>query len=368
MAFKALVSIVSLFAALQGASAALTRRVACPDGKNTASNAACCQLFAVRDDIQQNLFHGGQCGEEAHESLRITFHDAISISPALEAKGQFGGGGADGSIAIFPEIETNFHANIGLDEIVAAQKPIIARHNLSHADFIMFAGALGASNCPGAPRLDFFLGRKDATRPAPDGLVPEPFDTLEDVFARLADASNGEFDEILTVWLLTAHTIAASDHLDETIPGTPMDSTPHIWDTQFFIETQLRGTAFPGKGGNHGEVMSPLKGEIRLQTDHLLARDSRTACEWQSFVNNQQKAQDMFAFVFHDLSMLGQNPDTLIDCSELIPQPAPVIGKAHFPAGLSNKDIEQACADTPFPTLPTDPGPKTSVPAVPLNS
>lgn len=62
----------------------------CPDGKNTATNAACCQLFAVRDDIQQNLFHGGLCGEEAHESLRITFHDAISISPALEARGQFG--------------------------------------------------------------------------------------------------------------------------------------------------------------------------------------------------------------------------------------------------------------------------------------
>lgn len=182
----------------------------------------------------------------------------------------------------------------------------------------MFAGALGTSNCPGAPRLDFFLGRKDATRPAPDGLVPEPFDTLEDVFARLADASAGEFDEILTVWLLTAHTIAATDHLDPTIPGTPMDSTPHVWDTQFFIETQLRGTAFPGTGGNHGEVMSPLRGEIRLQTDHLLARDSRTSCEWQSFVNNQQKAQDMFAFVFHDLSMLGQDPDSLVDCSELV--------------------------------------------------
>ncbi|CDO77692.1 Class II peroxidase [Trametes cinnabarina] len=392
MAFKALLSIVSLFAVLQVSNAALTRRVACPDGKNTATNAACCSLFAVRDDIQQNLFHGGQCGEDAHESLRITFHDAIAISPALEARGQFGcvlmrlsklfygrdetngldgrGGGADGSIAIFSDIETNFQANVGLDEIVALQKPIVARHNISHADFIMFAGALGASNCPGAPRLDFFLGRKDATRPAPDGLVPEPFDTLEDVFARLKDASNGEFDEILTVWLLTAHTIGASDHLDESIPGTPFDSTPGIWDTQFFIETQLRGTSFPGKGANanHGEVMSPLKGEIRLQTDHLLARDSRTACEWQSFVNNQQKAQDMFAFVFHDLSMLGQDPDSLIDCSELIPQPKPVIGRAHFPAGLTNKDIEQACADTPFPTLPTDPGPKTTVAAVPLNS
>lgn len=46
----------------------------------------------------------------------------------------FSGGGADGSIAIFPEIETNFHPNIGLDEIIELQKPFIARHNISVAD------------------------------------------------------------------------------------------------------------------------------------------------------------------------------------------------------------------------------------------
>ena len=44
------------------------------------------------------------------------------------------GGGADGSIMIFDDIETAFHANGGLDEIVALQKPIRARHNISAAD------------------------------------------------------------------------------------------------------------------------------------------------------------------------------------------------------------------------------------------
>lgn len=42
------------------------------------------------------------------------------------------------------------------------------------------------------------------------------------------------------------HTIAAADEVDPTIPGTPFDSTPELFDTQFFIETQLRGTGFPG--------------------------------------------------------------------------------------------------------------------------
>jgi manganese peroxidase len=79
MAFK-LLSALAALAASQVASAAVTRRVACPDGVNTATNAACCALFAVRDDIQENLFDGGECGEEVHESLRLTFHDAIGIS------------------------------------------------------------------------------------------------------------------------------------------------------------------------------------------------------------------------------------------------------------------------------------------------
>lgn len=44
------------------------------------------------------------------------------------------GGGADGSIIIFEDIETNFHPNIGLDEIVNLQKPFIARHNITPGD------------------------------------------------------------------------------------------------------------------------------------------------------------------------------------------------------------------------------------------
>ena len=69
-------------------SGALTKRVACPDGKNTATNAACCALFPIRDEIMNDLFHN-QCAEEAHESFRLTFHDAIAFSPSMQARGQF---------------------------------------------------------------------------------------------------------------------------------------------------------------------------------------------------------------------------------------------------------------------------------------
>ncbi|KAI0634192.1 heme peroxidase [Trametes polyzona] len=120
--------------------AGLTRRVACPDGKHTATNAACCALFPLRDDLQANLFDGGKCNAEAHESLRLTFHDAIAISPALEAQGKFGGGGADGSITIFSHIETAFHPNIGLDEVVEKQRPFLQRHNIGVADLYVARG------------------------------------------------------------------------------------------------------------------------------------------------------------------------------------------------------------------------------------
>ncbi|KAK7692872.1 Manganese peroxidase 3 [Cerrena zonata] len=353
MAFKALAALT--FAALQVTNAALIRRVTCADG-NTVNNAACCSLFAVRDDIQQNLFDGGECGEEVHESLRLTFHDAIGL-------GSNGGGGADGSIAIFEDIETNFHANNGVDEIIDEQRPFVQRSGMTVGDFIQFAGAIGVSNCPGAPRLPVFLGRPNATAPAPDLTVPEPFDTVDSILARFADAGN--FSPAEVVALLASHTIAAADHVDPTIPGTPFDSTPETFDTQFFVETQLRGTLFPGTGGNQGEVESPLQGELRLQSDSELARDERTACEWQSFVNNQQKIQNAFAAAFTKMTVLGHNVNDLIDCSELVPEPPVFTKAATLPAGLTHNDIEQACAATPFPTLATDPGPATSVAPVP---
>ncbi|KAI0063642.1 manganese peroxidase 2 [Artomyces pyxidatus] len=356
MSFKYLAALVALTAT---ANAAITRRVACPDGINTATNAACCALFPILDDIQTNLFDGGECGEETHESLRLTFHDAIGFSLS---KGPAGGGGADGSISTFSDIETNFHANNGVDEIVEEQRPFLAKHNITAGDFIQFAGAVGLSNCPGAPQLDFMFGRPTATAPAPDLTVPEPFDTVDSILSRFADVG---FTPAEVIALLASHTVAAADHVDPTIPGTPFDSTPFTFDTQVFLEVQLRGTLFPGTGGNQGEVESPLRGEMRLQSDHDLARDSRTACLWQANVNQQAHMASTFKAAMAKLAVLGHDVSNMVDCSEVIPVPPPFTGAAIFPAGLSNADIEQACATTAFPTLQSAPGPVTSVAPVP---
>ena len=64
--------------------------------------------------------------------------------------------------------------------------------------------------------------------------------------------------------------------VDPSIAGSPFDSTPNVFDTQFYLETLLKGTAFPGLGLHSGEVKSPYPGEMRLESDFLLARDPRT--------------------------------------------------------------------------------------------
>ncbi|KAF8894150.1 heme peroxidase [Infundibulicybe gibba] len=362
MSFKIPFVALFAFASLQlgnAAAAAADKHVTCPGGKQTVSNGACCALFPLLDAIQADLFDGGECGEEVHESLRLTFHDAIGFS-------KNGGGGADGSIITFGDVETLFHANNGIDGIVNTQKKFMTDHNvtISAGDFIQFAGAVGVSNCPGAPRLDFLMGRPPAKAASPDLLVPEPFDSVDKILARFAEVGINS-DEVIA--LLASHSVAAADHVDPSIPGTPFDSTPGLFDSQVFIEVQLNGTAFPGNTSNPGEAKSPIAGEMRIQSDEALARDPRTACQWQSFVNNQAKMQSEFKAAMRKLAVIGQNTKKLIDCSEVIPVPKALAANAgpHFPPGLSKKNVQQACKKTPFPSLPTVPGPAITIAPVP---
>lgn len=59
---------------------------------------------------------------------------AISLIVSIPSSG----GGADGSMIVFSDIETNFHANLGIDEIVGEQKPFIAKHNITPGDLCVY--------------------------------------------------------------------------------------------------------------------------------------------------------------------------------------------------------------------------------------
>ncbi|KDR65849.1 hypothetical protein GALMADRAFT_162345 [Galerina marginata CBS 339.88] len=355
MAFARLSTIVSIaLVASQTANAALTKRVTCASGHVTA-NAACCALFPIVDQIQKDLFDGGECGEEAHSALRLVFHDAIGFS-IYGGKG----GGADGSILAFNETETAFHANGGIDDIVARQFPVFLETKLSAGDFVHLAGAIGTANCAGAPRLQFKFGRPPPKAAAPDLTIPEPTDSVTKILARFADAG---FSPQEAVALLASHTIAAADEVDTTIPGTPFDSTVSTFDTQVFLEVLLKGNLFPGNGSQVGEVLSPLHGEMRLQSDFAISQDRRTACFWQQMINNQNFMMSQFKAAMAKLQVLGQR--NLIDCSDVVPIPKPFTSAIKFPASFSKKDVQIACPQLAFPSLATVAGPAPTIPPVP---
>ncbi|KAL7281055.1 hypothetical protein ACG7TL_004357 [Trametes sanguinea] len=351
---------LALLAASASALSPPVKRATCSGGRTTA-NEACCVWFDVLDDIQENLFDGGDCGDEAHESLRLIFHDAIAFSPALTAAGKFGGGGADGSIMAHSDVEMQYAANNGLDDIIEAQRPFALKHNVSFGDFIQFAGAVGSANCNGGPQIQFFAGRSNDSQPAPDGLVPLPTDSVTDILNRVGDAG---FSAVELVWMLVSHTVAAQDTVDSSIPGTPFDSTPKDFDAQFFVETMLNGTLTPGSSLQPGEVLSPYPGEFRLQSDALIGRDSRTACEWQKMIADRANMLQKFEQTVLKLSLLGFDQSTLTDCSDVIPTATGTVADPFLPAGKSMSDIEAACSATPFPSLSAVPGPETSIPPV----
>ncbi|KZS88113.1 manganese peroxidase 2 [Sistotremastrum niveocremeum HHB9708] len=349
--FKLAFGFVALAAFAQAAS---VQRVACPDGKNTATHSA------LRDDLQANLFDN-ECGEDVHEVLRLSFHDAIGFSKS----GKFKGTGADGSMILFDPIETAFAANNGIDDSVDALSPFLTTHNVTAGDLIQFAAAVGITNCPGAPRLEFLTGRPNAKIPADDGTVPDPQDSVTDILSRMADAG---FTPTDMVNLLASHSIARSDHVDPTISAVPFDSTPFTFDTQIFLEVLLKGEGFPGTSNNTVSSALADEGAMRLQSDFALARDPRTACTWQSFINQQAKMQAAFKASMAKLAVTGQNTAKFIDCSEVIPIPVPAVAKpATYPATKSKADVQQAC-NSPFPVLKTDPGKATEIPKCPDGS
>ncbi|KAJ7122103.1 manganese peroxidase 1 [Mycena epipterygia] len=304
------------------------RSATCSNGRKAASN-TCCVWYDVLDDIQSNLFEGGTCGDDAHDALRLSFHDSIAYSPLLTKQGKFGGGGADGSLIAFSGTELAYAANEGLGDIVEAEKRFADRYNVSYGDMIQFTAAVSA---------------------APDGLVPEPFDSVDTMLARVGDA--GLTPEEL-VDLLASHSVGIQEHIDPTIPNTPFDSTPTVFDTNFYLETLLPGTTWPGTLNNKGEVQSPSKGEFRLESDAALARDSRTSCHWQSFVGDQLRMTQRFGTAMAKMALLGHDANSLQDCSVVIPPPTlPAPATVKLPFGKTPGDLELTCPAATFPGTP----------------
>ncbi|KAF5343577.1 hypothetical protein D9758_012984 [Tetrapyrgos nigripes] len=317
----------------------------CSKGRS-AKNAVCCVWYDVLDDIQANLFSGGQCDEGAHDSLRLTFHDAIGFSSSLFSQGQWGGGGADGSIIAHSDVEMQWGFNDGLQDIVEEQRGIADKHGVSYGDIIQFAGAVSVRNCAGGPKIQFLSGRSHQPQASPPNLVPEAFHSVSTILARMADAG---FSANELVDLLASHSIGFQENVDTNpnVAGTPFDTTPQVLDSQFYLEVMLKGTVQTGGGTgqmSRGEALSPIPGEFRLESDRALARDSRTSCRWEEWAAQEANMQSSFATAMAKLAITGQDPSKLVDCSDVIPAAQPYTPKLpSLPPTKQFSDIEFSC-------------------------
>ncbi|KAL0936038.1 peroxidase [Colletotrichum truncatum] len=270
-------------------------------GSDECTRDKCCVWKHIADDLVLT-FHDsktGQCTNPARSAVRLGFHDAAGWS---KSTGELGG--ADGSLVLNPE-EITRSANSGLQEIVRQTKVWFDKYKdygISMADLIQFNANLATFSCQQGPRIKTFVGRKDSSKAAPDGLLPATTDSsdfLIELFENKTISASG------LAALMGAHTASRQRFVDPARAGDAQDTTPGIWDTLYYQQT-LRGAP---------------KEVFTFQSDIVLSKDPRSGPAFSAFAESGQNLWNQaYAREYVRLSLLGvYNINTLIDCTKALP-------------------------------------------------
>ena len=81
---------------------------------------------------------------------------------------------------------------------------------------IQFAAALSLSVCPGAPKVNFSIGRPAPLGPAPEFVIPLPTNTTDELIASFG-AIGFSSDELVA--LLAAHTAGGANDFSPPVVG-----------------------------------------------------------------------------------------------------------------------------------------------------
>ncbi|KAF2747941.1 class II peroxidase [Sporormia fimetaria CBS 119925] len=254
----------------------------------------------------------GRCNAEARAAIRLGFHDAGTWSQVLADQGK-DYGGADGSIALSKEEESR-PENKGLEKIIMRVRQWQRQWGVGMADLIQFAAIHAVVTCPLGPRIRFFVGRKDSSKPAIDGLLPGVDDSADKLIKLFQDKTISPHD---LVALLGAHTTSEQFHVQVSPRGASQDGTPGVWDTLFYNQTLGLG---------------PLPKEVfRFKSDIVLAEDPRTRDEWFAFTGpeGQNHWNEDYSYSYTRLSLLGvNNINELTECTKVLPPARPGFAKA----------------------------------------
>lgn len=270
---------------------------------------ACCKWAHVSNELRiAFLGPTGRCNKNARAAIRLGFHDAGTWSQVLADQGK-DFGGADGSI-ILSKVEEKRAENRGLENIIQYLRWMAPRYQVGMADLIQFAAIHAVVSCPLGPRIRFFSGRKDSSKPAMDGLLPGVNDSADQLIKLFQDKTISPHD---LVALLGAHTTSEQFFVDTKRKGDPQDGTPGVWDTLFYNQTLGLG---------------PLPKKVfRFPSDVVLAKDPRTKGEWESFAgkDGQKHWNEDYAYSYIRLSLLGvNNINQMTECTKVLPMPKPV--------------------------------------------
>lgn len=165
--------------------------------------------------------------------MRLGFHDAGAWSTTSDY------GGADGSLLLSSD-EINRAENNGLQEIRSEGLRILDRYSsngISAADLVQFMHNVATVTCPLGPRLLTLVGREDNQEANPRGLIPS--NNVTDATYLIELFENKTISPRDLAALLGAHTVAQQFDVNPALAGQGLDSTPGVWDMNFYQEMAL---------------------------------------------------------------------------------------------------------------------------------
>jgi len=174
----------------------------------------------------------------------------------------------------------------------------------------VFAGNHAIVTCPGGPRVKTFIGRKDSTTAAPNGLLPDANADAASLSKLFTDKG---FDDVDLAALLGAHTTSNQFSFDPSRSGASQDTTPGLWDVKYY-----------------GETLNPPAGIVVFPSDSKLARFDRVGKEFQGFVGNQGKWNGKFADAMEKMALFGSGSSGssgsgsggsgMVECTDSLPK------------------------------------------------
>lgn len=158
------------------------------------------------------------------------------------------------------------------------------------------------------------LDSQDATRAAPNGLLPSISSNADTLIALFADKTISAHE--MTA-LVGAHTTSKQFFQNISQYRAPQDTTPGVWDVNFYNET-----------------LQPKvqRNVFRFASDSVIANDSRCSTEWNAFIGDQTHWNEDYASAYVRMSMLGVNViNQLVECSHTLPAAKPTFPGSRLP-------------------------------------